>query len=119
MNKKETLKKQELTLNDIPRVKIVKSNDIQRVNPKEFFMDSAKVGEALLQALTDNDPEAFLEILDTYLDVNRSRTAKQGAIARSTIQAAFSKQGKANPTLRTIAKIVSTAAKEDSLRSAT
>ena len=43
-------------------------------------------------------------MLDTYLQVNKSRVAKKAHIARSTIQQALSRKG--NPTLKTLAKIV-------------
>ena len=58
----------------------------------------------MLQCLLENDPEAFVEILNEYLDVNRSRVAKNANLARSTVQEVFSKKG--NPTLKTLAKIV-------------
>lgn len=72
--------------------------------PSEFFKNHDKVAAALLQSLEDNDAEAFLEILDAYLRVNRTKTAKETNLSRTTVQQAFS--GKGNPTIRTIAKIV-------------
>jgi DNA-binding phage protein len=62
------------------------------------------VGTALLECLIDNDPETFIEILDSYLRVNRLQVAKNSTLSRSTVQQALSKSG--NPTLKTIAKIV-------------
>ena len=41
----------------------------------------------------ENDTEAFIEILDSYLQINRSRVAKKANIARSTVQQALSKSG--------------------------
>jgi len=61
------------------------------------------VGAALLEALLDNDTEAFIEILDAYLRINRTQTAKKTKLSRSTVQLALSKKG--NPTLKTLAKI--------------
>jgi DNA-binding phage protein len=66
--------------------------------------DFDKVSAALLESLIENDTEAFIEILDSYLQINKSRVAKKANIARSTIQQALSKNG--NPTLKTLAKIV-------------
>ncbi len=57
-----------------------------------------------MQCLIDNDAEAFIEILDSYLRVNRSHVARKANLPRSTISLAFSKKG--NPTIKTIAKIV-------------
>jgi len=45
-----------------------------------------------------------MEILDSYLRINKSQIAKSTDLSRSTISLAFSKKG--NPTLKTIAKIV-------------
>lgn len=79
-------------------------SSLEDEKPEEFFKNQAEVGAALLQCLIENDIEAFVEILDGYLDVNRSRVARDAKIGRSTVQEVFSKKG--NPTLRTIAKIV-------------
>jgi len=93
-------------LANIPKVTLdnKKLKGLQEVNPDAFFSDTAQVGEALLQCLIDNDPQAFMEILDSYLRVNKKRAAENADLTRSTIQLAFSKSG--NPTLKTIAKIV-------------
>jgi probable addiction module antidote protein len=72
--------------------------------PQAFFKSHKKVAEALLQSLEDNDAGAFLEILDAYLQVNRTQVAHETLLSRTTVQKALSKTG--NPTIRTIAKIV-------------
>lgn len=72
--------------------------------PEKSLKNLDKVGTALLESLIENDTEAFIEILDAYLQVNKSRVAKKAHIARSTIQQALSRKG--NPTLKTLAKIV-------------
>lgn len=75
-----------------------------RHDPAKSFKDRKRVGLALLECLEENDPESFVEILDAYLQVNRTEIAERAHLARSTVQQAFSKHG--NPTLRTMAKIV-------------
>ena len=72
--------------------------------PSDFFKAHDKVAAALLQSLEDNDAGAFLEILDAYLRINRTKTARETNLSRTTVQQALSKKG--NPTIRTIAKIV-------------
>lgn len=72
--------------------------------PQAFFKSHKKVAEALLQSLEANDAGAFLEILDAYLQVNRTQIAQETLLSRTTVQKALSKTG--NPTIRTIAKIV-------------
>lgn len=103
MRKKETSKKREFSFKNMQETKINKK-DILRWNPEDVFMDSQKVGAALLECLVDNDTETFIEILDSYLRVNRLQVAKKAKISRSTVQLALSKGG--NPTLKTLAKIV-------------
>jgi DNA-binding phage protein len=81
-----------------------KNAKLHKHKPNRFFKDFDKVGAALLESLVENDTEAFIEILDTYLKVNRAQVAKRAKLSRSTVQYALSKKG--NPTLRTIARIV-------------
>lgn len=73
-------------------------------HPEDTFLDVQKIGAALLQCLVENDPETFIEIIDSYLRINRLHVAKNAKISRSTVQQALSKKG--NPTLKTLAKIV-------------
>lgn len=95
-------------LKDMPETKIDRTKNIISWSSKTAFTDLEKVGAALLECLIDNDTETFIEILDSYLRVNRLQVAQKAKIARSTIQQAFSKSG--NPTLKTLAKIVHEAA---------
>ncbi len=75
-----------------------------RHDPCDFFKSHEKVAIALLDCLEENDAGAFLEILDSYLFVNRTKIAKAAKLSRTTVQKALSSDG--NPTIRTIAKIV-------------
>ena len=103
MHKKKTSKKQEFSFKNMQETKINKKG-ITAWNPEDTFMDSQKVGAALLECLVDNDTETFIEILDSYLRINRLQVAKNANMSRSTVQLALSKSG--NPTLKTLAKIV-------------
>ena len=104
MLKRKKSKKRGFSLNDMPILKTTKKESLQIHKPDRFFKDFDKVGAALLESLIENDTEAFIEILDAYLKVNRTQIAKRTKMSRSTVQHAFSKKG--NPTLRTIARIV-------------
>ncbi|OGB84093.1 hypothetical protein A3F66_00945 [candidate division TM6 bacterium RIFCSPHIGHO2_12_FULL_32_22] len=116
MTRKKILKKREKLLVDIPITSISapKIKKLKTIEPRKFFQDSTKVGEALLQCLVDNDTDSFIDILDEYLRINRSKLAKKSGIGRSTIQEILSKKG--NPTLKTIAKIVHFSTISDSLK---
>ena len=81
-----------------------KKAKLHKYNPNDFFKDFDRVGAALLESLTQNDTEAFIEILDAYLQVNRARVARRAKMSRSTVQQALSRKG--NPRLKTIARIV-------------
>jgi len=104
MLKRKTFKKRGFSLDDMPVLPVNKKNKLKKHDPKSFFKDFDKVGTALLESLIQNDTEAFIEILDAYLKVNRTKIAKKNNLSRSTVQQALSKKG--NPTLRTIARIV-------------
>ncbi len=88
----------------MPVIKSKKKSASSAHSPGSFFRSHEKVAAALLQSLEENDAEAFLEILDAYLKVNRTKVAKEANLSRTTVQNALSKKG--NPTIRTIAKIV-------------
>ena len=104
MTKKKISKKQKFCFEDIPIIKSKKEAPALQHKPSEFFKSHENVAEALLQSLEENDAGAFLEILDAYLRVNRTKVAKEANISRTTVQNALSRKG--NPTIRTIAKIV-------------
>ena len=88
----------------MPIVKKKKSAPNLEHKPSAFFKSHEKVAEALLQSLKSDDADAFLEILDAYLEVNRTKIAEETGLSRTTVQNALSKKG--NPTIRTLAKIV-------------
>lgn len=104
MAKRKISKKQKFCLDDMPIIKSKKRTPNLQHKPSDFFQSHEKVAEALLRSLEENDAGAFLEILDAYLRVNRTKVAKATKMSRTTIQNALSKNG--NPTIRTIAKIV-------------
>jgi formiminotetrahydrofolate cyclodeaminase len=49
--------------------KIAHKKDITTWHAADSFLDSSKVGEALLQCLIDNDTETYIEILESYLRI--------------------------------------------------
>ena len=104
MTRKKISKKQKFCLEDIPILKSKKGVPSVQHKPSVFFKSHKKVAEALLTSLEENDASAFLEILDVYLRVNRTKIARDSKLSRTTIQNALS--GRGNPTIRTIAKIV-------------
>ena len=104
MSKPKTSKKRGFCINDIPISKLNLKAKWIKVDPAKYFKNRKEVAMALLQCLEDNDPEAFVEILDTYLHINKSDMARKTNLSRQTVKNAFS--GKGNPTIKTIAQIV-------------
>ncbi len=104
MTKKRISKGRQLCLESMPIQKNKKRGRSLEHRPQAFFRSHKKVAEALLQSLEDNDAGAFLEILDAYLQINRTKIAQETLLSRTTVQKALSKKG--NPTIKTIAKIV-------------
>lgn len=83
MLKKKTSKKHGFSLDAMPTLKPKKKAKLQKHQPALFFKDFDKVGAALLESLIENDTDAFIEILDAYLKVNRARVAKRAKMSRS------------------------------------
>ena len=104
MLKKKTSKKRHFCLNTMPISKSKKTPHLLKHDPRNFFKAHKKVAIALLTSLEEGDPKAFLEILNAYLDANRTKLSKDTKLSRTTVQNALSKKG--NPTIGTIAKIV-------------
>ncbi len=104
MRKKKTSRKRKFSLENMQETKITNKRSLADWTPEDSFMDFQKVGTALLECLINNDTQGYIEILDSYLHVNRLQIAKKAKMPRSTVQLAFSKSG--NPTLKTLAKIV-------------
>jgi DNA-binding phage protein len=104
MTKKKTSKEPKFSLNDMPIVKSKKNAPSVIHKSSRFFKSHSKVAAALLESLEQNDADAFLEILDAYLSVNKAQIARDAKLSRTTVHKVFSKKG--NPTIRTIAKIV-------------
>jgi len=85
MNKKKTLKKREFTLDELQHINISDESKFRDSKASEFFENKGEVAKALLECLIDNDAETFMEILDAYLSVNRTKVAQRTNLTRATI----------------------------------
>lgn len=88
----------------MPILGLNKKHKGTKILTSKALKNKKEVALALFLCLERNDPESFVEILDAYLDINKTEIAKKTKLARSTVQGVFSKKG--NPTIRTIAHIV-------------
>lgn len=80
MRKKKTSKKREFSFENMQETKTTHKKDITTWSAEDSFSDASKVGEALLQCLIDNDTETYIEILESYLRMNKLQVAKKAKI---------------------------------------
>jgi probable addiction module antidote protein len=105
MHKKKRSKKRNFCLKDYPSISLKKGAKIKKFDAGEKLRDFDVVASAFFEALQDDDVECALEILEGYLMTKKkSDLSKRGKIASSTLYQSLSK--KANPTLKTVARIL-------------
>jgi len=71
MLKKRTSKERDFSLKNMLEAEVNSTEAITPWTPEDSFMDFQKVGSALLECLINNDTQGYIEILDSYLRVNR------------------------------------------------
>ena len=99
------MRKRKPSLSDYPSLTLKKEVRTSRFDPSEELSDYNWVATAFFEALENDDVEGALEILEGYLMTKKkAELARKGKIAMSTLYHSLSK--KANPTLKTVAKIL-------------
>jgi DNA-binding phage protein len=89
-------------------MKLKKDAKVIKYSPTQELMDESFIATAVWECLKNNDPEGVVEIIETHLEVvNKVRAAQEAELSRSTLYHAL--KGR-NPTLKTLAKLVSCAA---------
>lgn len=97
---KNTLKKEN-------NLKIKEGIKTSKFEP-EKYLSKEFIGSAIMECLLSNDPEGVVELLEIYMNEhNKSALLKKANVARSTAYQALKHK---NPTIKTLAKIVSTVA---------
>lgn len=109
MDKIKTLKRPRKssfnTLKNKTSLKIKKGVKVVKCNPDKY-LSKEFIGSAIMECLLNNDPEGVIELLQIYLDEhNKVAFLKDAKVARSTAYQALKHK---NPTIKTLAKIVST-----------
>jgi probable addiction module antidote protein len=105
MPQKKTSKKQEFSLDDIPKRMIKKSSKTSKFNATSRMKDKEYISNALWACMVENDTHAFKDILRTHLElVNKDEFAEQIGVSRRTLYRMLSEDG--NPSLANISKIV-------------
>lgn len=111
MDKIKTSKKQKKsspnTLKAKVQLKIKKGVKVKKFNPDQY-LSADFIGAAIMECLLNNDPEGIVELLTIYMEEhNKVELLKKAHVPRSTIYQAFRHK---NPTIKTLAKIVSAVA---------
>lgn len=89
------------------QLKIKKNAKITKFDPDKCLTTDF-IGSAIMECLLNNDPDGIVELLAIYLDEkNKVKLLKEADVSRSTLYQALKHR---NPTIKTLAKIVSTAA---------
>ena len=86
-------------------IELKNKKGISKMNPLKMMVNKKFIVTALLECFKDNDPEAFIEILDGYIMAcNKSIFAKNADISRSTLYDML--HGQKNPTLRVLTQCI-------------
>lgn len=114
MDKIKTLRKLRTsslnTLKSKNQIKIKKGVKLNKFNPDKY-LSKEFIGSAILECLLNNDPKGVIDLLEIYLDeYNKVALLKDANVARST---AYQILKHKNPTIKTLAKIISTIAHID------
>lgn len=95
------MQRSELRLEDFEGV-------MQEHNPADYLANPENIGKAIVECLQNNDPEGVMEIIAIYLQaVNKSKLSKNSDLNRQTVYSALKHR---NPTIKTLAKIMHSAA---------
>lgn len=76
-----------------------------RVNPLKELADPNRTALAVFECLLNNDPQGAMEMIEIYLEaVNKANLMRETDLPKSTMYSALKHR---NPTMRTLAKIMS------------
>lgn len=76
-------------------------------NPSNYLTNSGNLGKAIVECLENNDPEGVMEVIAIYLEaINKSGLSETNKLHRQTLYSAIKHR---NPTIKTLARIVSAA----------
>lgn len=89
------------------KLRLKKGSKVKKFDPNEY-LSADFIGSAIMECLLNNDPEGIIELLEIYLEEhNKVELLKKAHVSRSTAYQALKHK---NPTIKTLAKIVSTVA---------
>lgn len=105
MVKAKTSIRRKRSLENIQKVKLRRGVKVIRHDPFKALLDEQLIAQAFWECLKENDPEGAMEIIAAHLNaVNKVHLVKEADMPRSTLYHTLKSK---NPTLRTVAKLVS------------
>jgi DNA-binding phage protein len=83
-------------------MKLRRDTGITEINPTEELLNDKLISHALWECLKEGDDKGFEEVILAYVEAcKKAQTAKKADVTRSTVY-----NLKANPTIKTVAKVV-------------
>jgi len=91
----------DLTIKHFPNAK--------KHNPRKNFTNTDLIAKAVFECLLENDPNGAMDMIMIYLEaVNKTDVLEKGDLHKSTYYSALKHK---NPTIKTLAKIMSSVGK--------
>ncbi|MCE5315746.1 MAG: hypothetical protein LLG04_00080 [Parachlamydia sp.] len=89
------------------KLKLADFEGVKRLHPIKELADPTKTALAVFECLMNNDPEGAMEMIELYLEaINKAHLVREAKLPKSTIYSALKHR---NPTIKTLAKIMSSA----------
>ena len=105
MVKKKTSPRQKKSSRKSKQPKIQDFKGLKKIDPDKHLTDEKKIAMAILECLQNNDPQGVMEVIAIYVEaLNKARLMEEGDIPKSTFYHSLRSK---NPTLKTLAKVVS------------
>lgn len=80
----------------------------KKLDPLTELTDAQETSKAVFECLLKNDPEGAMEMIEIYLEaLNKAKMRRDTKLPKSTMYSALKHR---NPTIKTLAKIMSSAA---------
>jgi DNA-binding phage protein len=90
---------------NISNLRIKKGVDIIAYSPTQELLNEKLIRDALWECLKNNDPDGVIDVLSAYFEAaNKNMLCQKTTIARSTLYHSLKEK---NPTLKTLAKLIS------------
>lgn len=100
--------KQKKSSKDITGPKIKLKSKLIPYSPTEEILKGDVIARAIFECLCDNHPEGVMEMISIYVNaLNKLQATKNSDLPRSTLYYNLKQK---NPTIRTLAKIISMSA---------